>query len=144
MNYYEKMEKALELLIESCAERRDSQWDRRSSYDSKNWLKEYCTVKLSGARQTGHTSAMFSFVRKNPDKKFCVLAVSQRMCDYYQSITKDLDNVVLSSVNVFDYFDYDYVFVDVASFVDVGVLEDLDKWLVKAADVKKIIVCYLQ
>jgi len=82
-----KTEMALRLLIESnlAFQSQEPAIESRESVSSRNYIEEFCTVKMSSCRRAGHTSSILTLGQEmfvNP----LFVCVNKRMVEYLEDI----------------------------------------------------------
>jgi len=76
---YKNTYEALKLLVNN-SYYAQNKWYEKPYYDSKAFLKEFCTVKLSTARQSGHTTSALQLCNEYFEKSL-YLCINQNIAE---------------------------------------------------------------
>ena len=134
------VEKALELLI-SAAESEPIKGRVNSeilehSVSYKILLKEFRTIKICSARQSGHTTAIFNYADKRKDKQFLLFGFNWEITRRYRLMLKDknINNIICCSIKEIKEkrltdqlrgLNIESIFVDVASLLSQSSIDDI-------------------
>lgn len=98
-----------------------------STIPGKSYIKEYCTIKIGTARQSGHTTAIIDFIEQEKEHlgKILILVPNSNMQQLIRGKTStDIE------INTFNYITSeavvaDTIFVDCASFLSKSKQDEL-------------------
>jgi len=125
-------------LLENCLNRQCRLMDNniRTAIEGRDFAKEYCTVKVSSARMSGHTSSILKIANDCFDKSMIILPKLKQtrvvkrtiQIDYPNSMEK-FDLMSIGSLshargNLYDN-KLEAVFVDIASFISDNKIEEI-------------------
>lgn len=93
-----------------------------SNKNIKAYLKEFCTIKLCTARQTGHTSAILRLCTEYFDKSLVLyntIEMARKIREYYNSLYNEdiISGTITNFHSVYRGYEFDAIFIDCASFV---------------------------
>lgn len=100
--------------------------DYIDSISKKAYLKEYCTIKISGSRQSGHTTAIKKLLEKFKNPIVLVKEERLKKIYYCENVDKNdcfLFDSILNQMRGIDLKDVDVVFIDNASFMSQKAIE---------------------
>jgi hypothetical protein len=83
MNINENVYDALKILIKISKNAQEAHPDIKQSMGLTLWLKEFCTVRVSTSRRTGHTTAIRRLIEEN-DMKLGVIFTSKLHADEFE------------------------------------------------------------
>ena len=117
---------ALKILIDLSKEAQENQKQKQKYFSFKEWINEYCTIKVCSSRRTGHTEAIrrlifedemnigyFSSNHSQVREFLRVYNIKKKdnqkgKLVFYRSVNDDIRKVYLSS----NFFDLDAIVVD--------------------------------